>query len=73
MRSKAWVSTKPSMQTMTGGRLLRDAEGLDVQVDGLLIGLRKELDPTAVTLAHGVRMVVPDVDRCADRTIWRPS
>ena len=49
--------------------LLRDAEGLDVQVDGLLIGLRKELDPAAVALAHGVRMVVPDVDRCADRTV----
>ena len=49
--------------------LLCDAEGLDVQVDGLLIGLRKELDPAAVALAHGVRMVVPDVDRCADRTV----
>ena len=50
-------------------KLLREAEGLNMQVNGLLICLGKKLDPTAVALAHGVRMVIPNINRGTDCTI----
>ena len=46
-----------------------DAEGLDVQVHRFLVRFAEELDPAAVALAHRVGMVVPDVDRGADRAV----
>jgi len=49
--------------------LLAEAEGLDVQVERLLVRLREQLDPPAVALAHRVRVIVPDVDRRADCAI----
>jgi hypothetical protein len=50
-------------------QLLRDPEGLDVHVQRLLVGLGVELDPARVALGHRVRVVVPDVDRGADRPV----
>ncbi len=47
----------------------RDPEGLDVQVEGLLVGLGVELEPARVALGHRVAVVVPDVDRRADRAV----
>ena len=44
------------------GELFGEAEGLDVQIRRLLIGLGKELDPAGVAHGHGVTVVVPDVD-----------
>ncbi len=49
--------------------LLAEPEGLDVQVERLLVVLREELDPAAVALAQRVGVVVPDVDRRADRAV----
>ena len=49
--------------------LLGEPESLDVQVRGLLVGLGVELDPARVALRHRVRVVVPDVDRRADRAV----
>ena len=49
--------------------LLGELERLDVQVDGLLVGLRIELEPAGVALGHRVAVVVPDVDRGADRAV----
>ena len=46
--------------------LLGEAEGLDVEVGGLLVRLGEELDPSRVPYRHGVAVVVPDVDRRAD-------
>ena len=68
--STAWVSTKPSMHTMTG-RESRSCQGerLDVQVDGLLVGRREEHQPTGVALRKCVGVVVPDVDRRAECTV----
>ena len=40
-----------------------------MHVDRLLVALGIELDPPGVTLRHRVGVVVPDVDRCADRAI----
>ena len=48
---------------------LRDPERLDVHVDSLLVGLGVELDPARVALGHRVRVVVPDIDRGADRAV----
>ena len=49
--------------------LLGEPERLDVQVERLLVGLGVELDPAGVALGHRVRVVVPDVDRRADRAV----
>ena len=51
------------------GEFLGDAEGLDVQVHGFLIGFGEELQPAAVALAHRVGVVVPDVDGRADGAV----
>ena len=50
-------------------QFLGQSEGLDVQVDGLLVGLGKQLHPAGVAHRHRVGMVVPDVDRRADGAI----
>jgi hypothetical protein len=50
-------------------QLLGQAEGLDVQVDRLLVGLGMELDPPGVGHGHAVGVIVPDVDRGADRPV----
>jgi hypothetical protein len=50
-------------------QLLGEAEGLDVQVGRLLVGLGVELDPAGVAHRHGVGVVVPDVDRRADGAV----
>ena len=49
--------------------LLGDPEGLDVQVERLLVRLGVELDPAGVAHRHGVGVVVPDVDRGSDRPV----
>ena len=49
--------------------LLGELERLDVEVDRLLVRLRVELDPAGVALRHRVAVVVPDVDRRADRAV----
>jgi hypothetical protein len=49
--------------------LLGELERLDVQVERLLVGLGVELDPARVALRHRVAVVVPDVDRRADRAV----
>ncbi len=49
--------------------LFREAEGLDVQVERLLVGLREELHPTGIPHGHRIGMVVPDVDGRADRAV----
>ena len=61
-------------------QLLGQPEGLDVQVERLLVVLGIELDPARVALGHGVAVVVPDVDRrrrvarlATVITIGRPS
>jgi hypothetical protein len=48
---------------------LGELERLHVQVDRFLVRFGIELDPTAVPLGHCIRVVVPDVDRRADRPI----
>jgi hypothetical protein len=50
-------------------QLLGQTEGLDVQIDGFLIGLGEQLHPSGIAHRHRVRMVVPDVDRGADRAV----
>ena len=50
-------------------QVLGEPEGLDVQVERFLVGLRKELDPAGVAHRHAVGVVVPDVDRRADRAV----
>ena len=40
-----------------------------MQVGGLLVRFRVELEPPGVALAHRIRMVVPDVDGSADRPV----
>ena len=42
------------------------AEGLDMQINCLLVVLCIELQPTTVTLRHGIAVIVPDVDWTAD-------
>ena len=49
--------------------LLGEAERLDVQVQRFLVGFRVKLDPAGVAHRHAVGMVVPDVDRRADRAV----
>ena len=44
-------------------------ERLDVQIERFLIALGVHLDPSGIPLRHGVRVVVPDVDRSADRAV----
>ena len=53
--------------------LLGEPERLDVEVDRLLVRLRVELDPARVALRHRVGVVVPDVDRRADRAVGDAS
>ena len=48
------------------GDLFGEAEGLDVQVSGLLDRLGEQLDPAGVARRHGIAVVVPDVDGGAD-------
>ena len=48
---------------------LGQLEGLNVQIERLLIGLGKQLYPAAIALRERVGMIVPDIDRCADSTI----
>ena len=50
-------------------QLLGQPERLDVQVERLLVGLGEELDPAGVAHRHAVGVVVPDVDRRADRAV----
>jgi hypothetical protein len=50
-------------------QFLAEAEGLQVQVRRFLVGLGEQLQPAAVALAHRVAVVVPDVDRRADRPV----
>ena len=50
-------------------QFLAEPERLDVQVERLLVVLGEQLDPAAVALAQRVGVVVPDVDRRADRAI----
>ena len=50
-------------------QLLGELERLDVQVERFLVGLGEQLQPAAVALAHRVAVVVPDVDRRADRAV----
>ena len=50
-------------------QLLGEAERLDVEVERFLVGLRVELDPPGVAHRHAVGVVVPDVDRRADRPV----
>ena len=49
--------------------LLGEAERHDVQPDSGLVVLRVQLYPACVPLAHRVAVVVPDVDRCANRPV----
>ena len=51
------------------GELLGEAKRLNVQVERLLIGFRVKLDPAGVAHRHAVGVIVPDVDRSADRTV----
>lgn len=51
------------------GQLLGDAKRLDVQVQGLLVGFGKDLDPAGIAHRHAVGVVVPDVDRGADGAV----
>ena len=37
-----------------------------MQVGGFLVVLGVELQPTGISLAHGVSVIIPDVDGCAD-------
>jgi hypothetical protein len=48
---------------------LSQLEGLDVQIERLLVGFGEELDPAAVALRERVGVVVPDVDRRADGAV----
>ena len=48
------------------GELFREGEGLDVEIGSLLVGGGEQLDPSGVACGHGVAVVVPDIDGCAD-------
>jgi hypothetical protein len=50
-------------------QLLGEPVRLDVEIERLLIGLGIELDPARIALRHRIRVVVPDVDRRADRPV----
>ncbi len=50
-------------------QFLRQAEGDDVQVGRLLVRFSEELDPARFAERHRVGMVIPDVDRRADRAV----
>ena len=50
-------------------QFLGQPERLNVQVDRILIGFRKQLQPAGVAHRHRVGMIVPDVDWRADRPI----
>ena len=50
-------------------RCLRDAHRLKVVVIGLLIILGVQLNPAGIARAHGVGMVVVDVDRAGQRAV----
>ena len=69
-RSKACVRTKPSMQTITGSESSSASRNAWMcRSTRLLVGLGVELDPARVALRHRVAVVVPDVDRRADRAV----
>ena len=66
-RSVAWVRMKPSMQTMTGtetSSARRKAWMCRSAASWIRLG--EELDPSGVAGGHGVAVVVPYVDGCAD-------
>ena len=48
---------------------LRDAKRLHVQVRGLLVVFSKQLQPSGITLAHRVAVVIPDIDRRTDGSV----
>ncbi len=50
-------------------QLLGQPERLDVQVRRFLVGFGVQLDPARVAHRHAVGMIVPDVDRRADRAV----
>ena len=49
--------------------LLGQTERLDMEVSRLLVGLGEQHDPAGVADGHGIAVVVPDVDRCADGAV----
>ena len=50
-------------------QFLGEPERLDVQIDRLLVGLGKQLQPSGVAHRHRVGMIVPDIDRRADGAV----
>ena len=50
-------------------KFLGQPKRLNVQVDRILIGFRKQLHPAGVAHRHRIGMIVPDVDRRADGPI----
>lgn len=44
-------------------KLFGDLESLDMEVNGFLVVFGKELNPAAVTLTHGVGVIIPNVNR----------
>ena len=50
-------------------QFLGEPERLDMQIDRFLVGFGEQLHPAGVAHRHGVGMVVPDVDRRADRAV----
>ena len=52
-------------------QVLGEAERLDVQVGGFLVGLGEEHHPPRVPYGHRVAVVVPDVDGCPDRPVGK--
>ena len=50
-------------------QFLGELEPQDVQIDRFLIGLGEQLQPSGIAHRHRVGMIVPDIDRRADRTI----
>ena len=43
-----------------------DLESLNMEVNGFLVVFSKELNPAAVTLTHGIGVVIPNVNRGTD-------
>ena len=73
-RSKAWVRMKPSTHTITGSdSSSASRNACTCRSSGLLVALGVELDPARVALGHRVAVVVPDVDRRADRPVGHAS
>ena len=50
-------------------QLFGDTESLNMEIDRFLIIFSKQLQPAAVALGERVRLIVPDVDRGADRAV----